>query len=49
MGVKQKQFLHSSVFFLLLALVFTVSMGYGIVLLVLRGFLGDSSPLPRAC
>lgn len=39
MGVKHKQFLHSSVFFLLLALVFTVSMGYGIVLPVLPGFL----------
>lgn len=39
MGVKQKPFLHSSIFFLLLALVFTVSMGYGIVLPALPGFL----------
>ncbi len=39
MGVKQEQFARSSVFFLLLALVFTVSMGYGIVLPVLPGFL----------
>lgn len=39
MGAKQKQFLHSSVFFVLLALVFTVSMGYGIVLPVLPSFL----------
>lgn len=39
-GVKQKQqFLRSSVFFLLLALVFMVSMGYGIVLPVLPDFL----------
>lgn len=38
-GVKQEQFAHSGVFFLLLALVFTVSMGYGIVLPVLPGFL----------
>lgn len=37
--IKQAQFTHSSVFFLLLALVFTVSMGYGIVLPVLPGFL----------
>lgn len=36
---KQKQFVHSGVFFLLLALVFTVSVGYGIVLPVLPGFL----------
>lgn len=39
MDVKQDQFAHSSIFFLLLALVFTVSMGYGIVLPVLPGFL----------
>ncbi len=39
MSAKQKQFLHSSVFFVLLALVFTVSMGYGIVLPVLPSFL----------
>lgn len=39
MSVQQKQFVHSSVFFLLLALVFTVSMGYGVVLPVLPGFL----------
>ena len=38
-GVKQKQFVHSGVFFLLLALVFTVSMGYGIVLPVLPAYL----------
>lgn len=38
-GVKQKTFAHSSAFFLLLGLVFTVSMGYGIVLPVLPGFL----------
>jgi DHA1 family multidrug resistance protein-like MFS transporter len=38
-GVKQKQFVNSGVFFLLMALVFTVSMGYGIVLPVLPGFL----------
>lgn len=38
-GVKQKQFLHSSGFFLLLALVFTISMGYGIVLPVLPSLL----------
>ncbi len=39
MSAKQKQFLHSSVFFVSLALVFTISMGYGIVLPVLPGFL----------
>ncbi len=38
-GVKQKQFVHSGVFFLLLALVFTVSVGYGIVLPVLPAYL----------
>lgn len=32
-------FVYSSVFFLLMALVFTVSMGYGIVLPILPGFL----------
>lgn len=39
MDIKHKLFMHSSVFFLLLALVFTISMGYGIVLPVLPGFL----------
>jgi len=38
-SVKQKRFLPSSVFFVLLASVFTVSMGYGIVLPVLPSFL----------
>ena len=38
-GVKQKQFVHSGVFFLLLALVFTVSVGYGIVLPILPAYL----------